>query len=301
MTSKEEYLEHIVCHEDEICENGMKEVNFGKQGDLKMLVVKQHNRIYALGSKCPHFGAPLCNGMLGEGRIRCPWHSAAFNIESGDIEDFPGLDSIHSFDVEIKMGLVKVRAKKSKVEKVARLKAMVYKSPYDFRIFVIVGGGPSGGVCAETLRQEGYAGRIILISNEKSFPYDRTRLSKAMHLSVTDIQYRDEEFYKKYDIEVYLDAVATELNTNTGVISCADGKWWQYDKLYIATGSRPFQPSIPGSDLSNIFMLRSCEDSSRIFESLKVDTELVCLGGSFISMESAAFCVQHVKSVCFVV
>jgi len=42
----------------------------------------------------------LCIGSFSGGRVRCPWHGACFNVKNGDIEDFPGLDSIPSFEVK---------------------------------------------------------------------------------------------------------------------------------------------------------------------------------------------------------
>ena len=68
-------------------------------GDSKALVVKQNGELSAIGHKCTHYGAPLVKGYLGNGRVRCPWHGACFNIKSGDIEEFPGLDSVPCFQV----------------------------------------------------------------------------------------------------------------------------------------------------------------------------------------------------------
>ena len=75
----------------------MKEVELGD--DQKVLLVHQNGAWSALGAKCTHYGAPLSKGCLGDGRIRCPWHGACFNTTTGDIEDFPGLDSLPLFQV----------------------------------------------------------------------------------------------------------------------------------------------------------------------------------------------------------
>ena len=74
----------------------MKEVEVGEG---KVLLVHQNGEWSAVGAKCTHYGAPLSKGCLGNGRVRCPWHGACFNITSGDIEDFPGLDSLPKFQV----------------------------------------------------------------------------------------------------------------------------------------------------------------------------------------------------------
>ena len=65
----------------------------------KVLLVHQAGKFSAVGHKCTHYGAPLVKGYLGEGRVRCPWHGACFNVLNGDIEEFPGLDGIPCFQV----------------------------------------------------------------------------------------------------------------------------------------------------------------------------------------------------------
>lgn len=85
---EDEYVEDVVCKVSDIKENEMKVFDLKDQG--KVLLVKQNGELNALGTKCTHYGAPLVNGALGDGRIRCQWHGACFNIKTGDIEDFPG-------------------------------------------------------------------------------------------------------------------------------------------------------------------------------------------------------------------
>ena len=68
-------------------------------GGTKVLLIKQNGVFSAIGSKCTHYAAPLVKGCLGQGRVRCPWHGACFNIKTGDIEDFPGLDGLQTYKV----------------------------------------------------------------------------------------------------------------------------------------------------------------------------------------------------------
>lgn len=99
----------------------MREVDLGSG---RALLIKQRGEFSAIGHKCPHYGAPLVkgerrrncrlslqrsrpsvipniflSGVLSKGHVRCPWHGACFNIATGDIEDFPGLDSLPTFQV----------------------------------------------------------------------------------------------------------------------------------------------------------------------------------------------------------
>ncbi|PSN31008.1 hypothetical protein C0J52_20469 [Blattella germanica] len=150
----------------------MKAFELGEAG--KVLVVKQNGKISAIGAKCTHYGAPLEKGALGEGRVRCPYHGACYNIATGDIEDYPGLDSLPCFQVEIKKdGGVKVRARKEDVK-----------------------SRPAGLCCAETLRQEGFKGRVVLVCKEPNLPYDRIKLSKSLDISIEKVLLRPAEFYK---------------------------------------------------------------------------------------------------------
>lgn len=75
------------------------------------------------------------------GRIRCPWHGACFSAQTGDIEDFPGMDSIHTFPVEVHADDVIVTAPASKLKDFKRVCVKGGRSSEDDRVFVIIGGG----------------------------------------------------------------------------------------------------------------------------------------------------------------
>ena len=273
----------------------MKEFDMGD--DKKVLLIKQHGVIHAIGAHCTHYNAPLVIGALGEGRIRCPWHGACFNIETGDIEDFPGLDSLPCFQVDINEGKVKVRAKKSDLDNGMRIKPMTVKGPRNGEIFVIIGGGPSAQTCAETLRQNGFSGRVLMICKENYLPYDRIKVNKYFHIKIKDIQLRSEEFYDENQIEVSLNVAATSLNTELKEISLSSGAKLKYDKLFIATGSRARKPNISGIELKNIFTIRTLDDSNALDLKLKPSNHVVFLGSSFIGLEAAAYCVDKVEKV----
>lgn len=107
LESTSNYVEAVVCKADELKDNEMKVFDIGEEG--KVLVVKQKGEFSALGTKCTHYGAPLVSGALGDGRVRCQWHGACFNIKTGDIEDFPGFDSLPCYNVTVtEKGEVKV-------------------------------------------------------------------------------------------------------------------------------------------------------------------------------------------------
>jgi len=189
---------------DQELKNGeMKEVEF-KEG--KVLLSRIGNKVHATSAFCTHYGAPLAKGVLTpDGRVVCPWHGACFNVCSGDIEDSPGLDAIHSFKAEIKDGQIYVTA-----DPTAALKANKARPPTtrgdastaaaggpgaatEGHGVVIVGGGAGALNVVESARESGYLGKITVLSHENYAPIDRTRLSKALIGDASKLQWRTPE------------------------------------------------------------------------------------------------------------
>lgn len=283
-----------MCNEDDIGENEMKNFDLGGS---KVLVVKQKGKISAIGTKCSHYGALLSTGALGDGRIRCPWHGACFNIATGDIEDFPGQDSIPCYQVKIEQGQVKVRAKKTDLEANRRTKVMAQRDAKDERTFVVIGGGPSGAICVETIRQNGFTGRVVIICKEPVLPYDRIKVSKSMEVQVDSILLRTQKFYDDNHIETMLNVEATSLDPTTKEVTLNNGYKIKYDKVYVATGSTPRKADIPGANLTNVVTLRDIADAHYVNDRLTAATNVVVLGVSFIGLEAAAYCVKKVAKV----
>ncbi|XP_028893898.2 apoptosis-inducing factor 3 isoform X2 [Zeugodacus cucurbitae] len=285
-----------VCNIEDLQENEMKQFSF--DADTKVLVIKQDGQITAIGNKCTHYGAPLHTGALGQGRVRCPWHGATFNTRTGDIEDFPGLDSLPCFMVRVENdGKVKLRAKRTDLEKNKRLKDMVKRDKTNKQCIVVIGGGPTAAVFVETLRQEGFTGRIVMLCREPCLPYDRIKLSKGLDFALDKLEFRTAEFYAQYGIETLVGVEASSVDTVAKKVHCSNGDEVKYDQLLIATGLSPRKPPVQGVDLKNVFTLRTYEDARSILGAITPETNLVCVGGSFIAMEVAASLVNKVKSV----
>lgn len=266
-------------------------------GDSRVLLVKQKGKISAIGTKCTHYGALLSTGALGDGRIRCPWHGACFSIETGDIEDYPGQDSIPCYQVKIDKGQVTVRAKKSDLQGNKRTKVMAQRDTADERTFVVIGGGPSGAICVETIRQNGFTGRVVLICKESTLPYDRIKVSKAMDSKPDKIHLRTQQFYDDNHIETMLNVEASGLDTTSKEVKLSNGYKIKYDKVYIATGSAPRKAPVPGADLTNVVTLRDISDAQYVNERLNEAAHVVVLGVSFVGLEAAAYSVNKVAKV----
>ena len=128
-----------------------------------------------------------------------------------------------------------------------------------------------------------------MITQEDRVPYDRPNLSKD-YLSGEALPewmpLRGEVFYKENGIEILFNTNVSEVNIPSKKI-ITDNKEISYDKMLIASGGTPRKLGIPGSDLKNIFYLRSFEDSDKIIEACTNASKVAVIGTSFTGMEVA--------------
>ncbi|XP_076832126.1 apoptosis inducing factor mitochondria associated 4 isoform X2 [Brachyhypopomus gauderio] len=284
----------VVCLESDLQDGQMKEVEVGQQ---KVLLVRNEGRFSAVGSLCTHFRAPLIKGTLTGNRVRCPWHGACFNTTTGDIEEFPGLDSLPTFKVKVEEGKVYVTANKKTLTKC--VKEMSCRNPGVCHTVLLIGGGPASLQCAETLRQNNYGGRIIMVTKDKYPPLIKTTLSKAMNIEVEKIFLRPNDFLQKHGIEVWTQKEVVSVNTKKKMVTLYDGTSQHYDQLLVATGARARSIQCPGAELENIKLLQHYSDAAAIYQ-LSVDNKAVIIGTSFIGMEVAAYLSDKATSVAVV-
>ncbi|XP_059751454.1 apoptosis-inducing factor 3 isoform X2 [Balaenoptera ricei] len=291
-------VEAAVCHIKDLENGQMREVELGWG---KVLLVKDNGEFHALGHKCPHYGAPLVKGVLSRGRVRCPWHGACFNISTGDLEDFPGLDSLHKFQVKIEKEKVYVRASKQALQLQRRTKVMAtcispsvgHSSSTNV---LIVGAGAAGLVCAETLRQEGFSDRIVLCTLDRHLPYDRPKLSKSLDAQPEQLALRPKEFFRAHGIEVLTEAQVVTVDVRNKKAVFKDGFKLEYSKLLLAPGSSPKTLSCKGKDVENVFTIRTPEDANRVVR-LARGHNAVVVGAGFLGMEVAAYLTEKAHSV----
>jgi len=289
----EDFVEGTVARTSDLADGEMKEVTLA---DTPVLLVKEKGNFYALSAKCGHQAAPLKNGALCNGRVRCPLHGACFNVKTGDIEDYPCVDAIQTYKVTVKDGGVVVRAHKDALKTHRRTPQPHKRDPTVKETIVIIGGGPGGYTGAETLRNEGFKGRVVLISKEPYLPYDRTKLSKQMTSKADQILLRPKSFFEQNDIETLLGTEVKELDPTTKQLSLSDGTTLAYDHVIIASGGDPRTLPVPGMNLANIYQVRVPDEANAIINSVE-GKNVVIVGTSFIGMEAAACIVKKVKSV----
>ena len=253
---------------EKLADGQMKALKVGDEKDQKVLISRYQGKLYATGNFCSHFGVPLEGGYLVDDQVLCPAHLAGFSIVTGEIERAPGLDGLPTFPVVEKDGNYFVQIPVEGLPK-KKTQALTKRDPENKTHFVIVGGGPAGLNCAETLRQSGFSGQITVLSKEDVVPYDRTLLSKALAGGdASKWALRPEEYLKDADIDYKLKTGVFSVNTEVKKVITVRGKHIYYDKLLIATGSNLHVPSVKGLDRDrrgkvtpkNVFFLRTDQD-----------------------------------------
>ena len=244
----------------------MQVLQVGEKDDEKVLIARYNGKLYSTGNFCSHFGVPLNNGMLFDDKVLCPAHAAGFSIITGQPETAPGLDGIPSFPVVERDGSWFVQIPENGLPRRVPM-PLTKRDPANSQHYVIIGGGPAGLNCAETLRQSGFSGRVTMVSKEDIVPYDRTLLSKA--LAVGDANkwtLRPPEFLDNADIDIKLKSGVFSVKPDEKKVILDNGEKIFYDKLLIATGSNVWKPPVEGLDLPGVFSLRTNKDQASIKE-----------------------------------
>lgn len=163
---------------------------------------------------------------------------------------------------------------------------------------VIVGAGHAGSELANTLRKRGHAGRIVLVGEEPHLPYQRPPLSKGFLLGKTSqaqLGFRPQTAYEQASIELRPATRVVAIDRSQKELTLAAGAPLAYDKLVLATGSRPRQLSLAGVELArleNLLCLRTLDDAEALRSQLLPGRHLVVVGGGYIGLEVAAAAVQ---------
>ncbi len=161
---------------------------------------------------------------------------------------------------------------------------------------IAIGAGLAAVTAAETLRDEGYDGPIVLIGREEHQPYLRPPLSKGLLLGTEDeesIRLRPPEWYEQKGVELRLGTEVVAVDRDERRVHVRGSDALRYDRLLLATGASPRSLPIPGADLAGVHLLRTLDDTRRLQSSLVADAgapsrRLVVIGSGWIGMEIAA-------------
>ena len=167
--------------------------------------------------------------------------------------------------------------------------------------FVVVGAGLAGAKAAETLREEGFDGPVVLVGAEPERPYERPPLSKQYLLGRAD---RDSAFvhdagwYAEHDVELRTGVRATRLDPAAHRLTLDTGEELGYARLLLATGASPRRLPVPGADLDGVRYLRTLADADRLRTDLAGGgRRVVVVGAGWIGLEVAAAARSHGNTV----
>ncbi len=286
------YTEEAVGCVEDFADGAMWQVTVG---GTDVLVARVGEGFHAVYAYCSHYGAPLAEGALSEGRVVCPWHHACFELKSGRQLEPPGQDGLRRFDVRVDDGQVLVRVP-SDFEAHPAAPMAKRSAPTgpgaDEETFVILGGGAAGAYAAEALREEGFDGRIVMVTADHFLPYDRVNVSKDYLAGsieeAEDLVLRSSAFYEAHDIEVKEGRRVTGVDAEARRLTFEGGETMVYDALILCTGGTPRTLDVDGAALDGIYTLRNIADSDVIQDAAQNVERVVIVGSSFIGMEGAS-------------
>lgn len=160
---------------------------------------------------------------------------------------------------------------------------------------IIVGAGQAGLQVADSLRQSGFDGRILIFGDESHLPYNRPPLSKKWLLApqeLSGITIRSPEYLQRKQVELHTSRRVQAIDCQAQTLQLEDGERLTYRGLALCTGAQPRRLSLPGATLSGVLTLKTVEDAVALSAALEVcqqtDRPLVVIGGGFIGLEVAA-------------
>ena len=258
----------------------------GRVGEDAVLLARRGDAFFAVAAACTHYGGPLAEGLLVDDTVRCPWHHACFSLRTGEALHAPALAPLACWTTEQRDGKVYVRKKEARAPE----RRVPSTARHPSRI-LIVGGGAAGFAAAEMLRREGYAGSLVMLSDDAAPPVDRPNLSKDYLAGTAPeewIPLRDERFYADSGIDLRLACSVAAIEPRAHEVVTSDGTRIGYDRLLLATGAEPVRLALPGMDLAHVHTLRTLAHSRAIIAGSATAATAVVMGASFIGLEVAA-------------
>ena len=157
--------------------------------------------------------------------------------------------------------------------------------------FAVVGASLAGGTAAATLRADGFDGRLVMIGDEASLPYERPGLSKRYlrgEVPADELFVRPADWWDAHGVETHLGVSVDALNPVDRFLTLSDGDRIAFDRALIATGVRNRSLDVPGADLHGVHQLRRMADADAIRAAAAGATHAVIVGMGFIGAEVAA-------------
>jgi len=257
-------------------------------------LVRRETHVYALHDVCSHQLARLSDGAVEDGCLECPLHQGRFCLETGQPRGGPVDRAVATFAVKVEEGRVLVRLDQSAAEAAGGPAAEAPDGTSGrgaSETFVVVGGGQAAGEAIRALRAGGFAGRLVLVGEERQLPYERPPLSKEIlkgEAAAASCVMIDEPMAASFALETLLGRRAVALDRAGRRVTLDDGSSLSYDRLLLATGSRLRRLAVPGTELGGLLYLRTLEDALTLRRAFAGAGRLAVVGGGFIGLEVAS-------------
>jgi len=157
--------------------------------------------------------------------------------------------------------------------------------------FLIVGASLAGAKAAEELRERGFDGRVVLVGSEPERPYERPPLTKDYLRGESEREkayVHTADYYAEHEIELITGTTVTAVDLNEAQVTLDEGQTLAYDRLLLTTGAEPRRLSVPGSELAEIYYLRTLADCDALRERLDSAERVAVIGAGWIGSELAA-------------
>ena len=158
---------------------------------------------------------------------------------------------------------------------------------------LIVGAGQAAAQAVETLRKRGHEGPLVMLGDEDLLPYQRPPLSKkylAGAMEKDRLLFRHADHYAQHAVDLRLGFAVSNLDREAHRVEVTDGSHFEYEKLLLATGSRPRLLPVPGAELAGVHYLRTAADVDRLRAEIRPGRRAVIIGAGYIGLEVAATC-----------
>ena len=248
------------------------------------------DEVYATGNICTHAFAYLTDGHIENGCIECPLHQGLFDIRSGKALSAPVTKDIATYAVKQEDEFVWVDVKRPGTGPQTMLSNSNGMGP-DNRTIVVIGAGQAGAETVISARKHGFSGRIVMIGSEAHMPYERPPLSKDLLIGATTVS--DAYVFEtgqadKLQVDTKLGIGVVGIDASAKKVSLANGENLSFDILVLATGARPRELNVSGSDTTQLYYLRDLDDAEQLGAALKNAKSVAIIGGGFIGLELAS-------------
>lgn len=155
---------------------------------------------------------------------------------------------------------------------------------------IMIGNGMAGAACLEEiLRRDRERYEVTVFGAEKYGNYNRILLSSVLagDASWDEIMLHPEGWYAQHSVNLRLGIPVIAIDRTRRVVRASDGSETPYDRIIMATGSEPFIPPIPGTDLEGVMAFRTIDDCRAMIEGAKSFTRAAVIGGGLLGLEAA--------------